>query len=337
MAHPREAPVDIAGMAFAIALFALFLVTPDGSADAAPATPTIDFMMATRSTVFTDESTEVFCIAHHADDRPLIYTWFASEGILVPSNDSALWFAPAEPGTYTVSVEVRDDAGSIAYDSVTIAAVPNEPPVVASLTAVPSQLLPGESATLTCDAYDPEGQAIEYEWLGPSGYIEGTGPVVTWTAPARPGPHNVVVKVTDEMGASHTRNVRITVVCPTPPQIEELLVWPMLPDYTTEDVRGGYRLLRGSYTECELECIAVAPYGDLTYQWSATDGSISGTGPIVLFTPPHDTAEVYVTVVVRDVCGQSAEAEMLFRVFLREEYSTVVDYQPGCLRCLYGY
>jgi hypothetical protein len=336
MLRPRTSPGDIAGILFAVAIFSVLCAAPKASV-AAPAVPVIDIVMASRGSLFGSQSTEIFCVAHHDDGFPLAYNWTSSDGLLIPSGDSALWFAPEVPGTYPIIIEVHDDVGGFTSDTVSITVEQNEPPVVLSLTATPSQLLPGESSILTCEAYDEEGHAIDYEWLAPSGLLTGSGPTVAWTAPERPGDHRVAIKVLDELGATRTSDVIITVRCPEPPVIGELLVWPTLPDYTKLDIHGGYRLLRGQFTTCEIECVTVPSDADVTYTWSCTAGTIAGTGNIVLFTPPHDTAEVYVTATVSDICGQSAEAEVLFRVFLREEYPTEVPSAPGCLRCARGY
>ncbi len=339
MARSTSSPGDIAGIVFAVALFLLFAVMPPVQpTEAAPAAPVINFMMASRTTVFTTQSCEVYCVAQHEDELPLTYLWSSSAGSVMPSGDSAVWFAPDEPGTYLIVVQVLDEAGQATTDNLTIEAVKNKAPIVSSVTAEPSLLLPGQSATLTCNAEDLEGHSISYEWLSSTGDIDGLGSSVTWTAPAQPGSHYVVVRATDELGETRTRNVMVTVQCPEPPVITELAVWPTLPDYTKEDIRGGFRLLRGSLTSCELECFVELPYGEATYEWTCTEGTIEGRGPIVLYVPPNATAEALVTVTVSDVCGNSAQAEVLFRVFQREEYSNeILSNEGGCLRCLYGY
>ena len=337
MARPRSSPGDIAGTLFALALVAAFVAAPSESAASPVATPVIDIVMASRTTVFGTQSTEIFCVAHQDDGAPLTYYWTSAHGTLIPSGDSALWFAPENPGVYSILVEVDDDAGGFAVDVVSITVEQNEPPVVRSLTAQPAELLPEESAVLSCDAYDIEGQLIDYEWIAPSGEIIGSGPSVTWRAPDRPGDHRVALRVSDELGSASIADVIIHVQCPEPPVIEQLLVWPTLPDYTKTDGQGGYRLLRGQLTTCEIECVASPSDANLSYQWSCTAGSIDGTGNIVLFTPPHDTTKVYVTATISDVCGHTSAGELLFRVFLGDTYPTDIPSAPGCLRCMRGY
>lgn len=333
----RALSAEAAGAAFALVLFSLFVLTPTGSADPEPAVPEISFMMASRGTVFGTESSEVFCVAHHADAAPLTYVWSSDGGTLLPGTDSAVWFAPEMPGNYTISVEVLDDAGSGATDNISITVAPNEAPVVTALAAEASTLLPNQSTTVRCEAHDSEGHTLSYDWMGPSGSLSGSGPEVTFTAPVRADRYHVAVTVTDELGASSSQVLELNVVCPEPPAITELLVWPSLPDYTKEDMRGGYRLLRGSLTQCELECVATPSEG-VTYEWSCTEGTIEGAGPIILFIPPNATTEVVVTLRVSDACGQYAEASETFKVYQREPYSTeIVTNEVGCLRCLRGY
>lgn len=335
MAHPRISPGDIAGIAFALAVFSLFTVAPPASNEAAPAVPVIKLLMASRTTIFTTRSTEIFCVAEHDDGSQLTYTWSAASGMLVPSTESAVWFAPEEPGTYAIGVEVRDEAGAIAYDSLSLTAIENQPPTISALTAEPAMLLPGESAIVTCAAEDAEGHSLTYEWLAATGAVAGSGPAVNWTAPAIPGAHYIVVRVSDELGATRTGNAMVSVQCPQPPVIEQVKVWPTVPDYTKEDMRGGYRLLRGSLTSCELECLAATPYGDLIYEWTCTSGSIEGRGAVILFVPPDEMSEARVTVKVTDLCGNSNEAELLFWIYKIEEYSNEPLSNPGgCLRCL---
>ncbi len=337
IARPKSSPGDIVGVFFALALFAAAFATPGESAASPPAVPVIDIVMASRSTLFGGQSTQVFCVAHDESVSELEYYWTCLGGTLVPSGDSAVWFAPEIPGTYPVAVQVYDGIGGFAGDGVSITVVQNDPPALASVTAQPDRLLPGESTVLTCEASDPEGQAIVYDWLAPTGEIAGSGSSVTWTAPARPGDHIVILTATDELGATSTYDVVIHVQCPEPPAIDQLIVWPTMPDYTKVDNRGAYRLLRGSLTQCEIECVTTPSDANLTYEWSCTKGSIDGTGNIVLFIPPQESTEVYVTATVRDVCGQSTEAQVLFRVYLGDKYPTDIPTAPGCLRCARGY
>jgi hypothetical protein len=335
--HPGKSSADIAGVLFGLALFSTFLVVPIGTAAPPPEPPVIDLVMASRTSLFGSQSAELFCVAHQVDDLPLSYHWWSPDGTLLPSGDSALWFAPETGGEYVIQVTVQDDAGGQAVEAVSISVQENSPPEVTALHATPDTILPGESTIVRCVAADPEGQAITFEWIAPSGELSGIGGEVDWTAPSRPGTHRVAVLVTDELGATSVGTVEIEVTCPEEPVISELLIWPAMPDYTTQDVRGGYRLLRGSLTECEIECVASVPQGPLFYEWSASEGSIAGEGPIVLFTPPNTTTEVDVTVKVSNVCGQWTEAAVLFRVFQREGYPVETESLPGCLRCLYGY
>ncbi len=336
-----SSPGDVAGILFGIAILGVLLAVPADATqsiepvDTEPVDPVIETLVASRDTLFVSQSSELVCIASHDHNASLTYTWSSAYGRLIPMKHKALWQAPANPGTYAVKVEVEDSDGGSA-SAVTIVQVrDNAPPAITSLSADPAVLLPGQISTLRCEASDPDGHTISYEWQCSAGVISGLGPMVTLTAPEEPGTLSATVRVTDELGASRTRTVTVDVLPADPPIIEDLLVWPLLPDYTKEDFRGGYRLLRGSLTQCEIECVAYAAGRELTYEWSCTEGTIEGAGPMVLFTPPNATTEVYVKVTVSDVFGQAAEEELLFRIFQREEYSREIERSSGgCVVCL---
>jgi hypothetical protein len=58
---------------------------------------------------------------------------------------------------------------------------------------------------------------------------------------------------------------------------------------------------------CRIECYAEDPDGDsLSYEWSASKGDISGTGPVITWTAPKRDGSYDITVVVSD--GQGGEA-----------------------------
>lgn len=65
----------------------------------------------------------------------------------------------------------------------------------------------------------------------------------------------------------------------------------------------------------KITCTAADPEGDtLTYTWSATGGSFSGTGPIVIWTAPAAPGTYKITVTVTDGRGGSAEGTLTVNV-----------------------
>ena len=102
-----------------------------------------------------------------------------------------------------------------------------------------------------------------------------------------PGVYEVSVAY-DGLGGDATGSALVTVASPEPPVIETLIVRRSFPAYT-KTYSWGYRLLRGSRCECEIECVASAGDKELFYEWSATGGAIEGEGAAVLFVAPPPT------------------------------------------------
>lgn len=59
----------------------------------------------------------------------------------------------------------------------------NLPPVITRLTALPTLIEQGGQAEVQCEASDPEGHSLKYEWRAPVGQIIGAGTKVIWQMP----------------------------------------------------------------------------------------------------------------------------------------------------------
>jgi hypothetical protein len=112
---------------------------------------------------------------------------------------------------------------------------------------------------------------------------------VTWTAPATAGSCNVTVTVTDEHGSEATSLVTIQVRLNHAPSIRSLTASK---DWIT---------MSGSVV---LTCVASdSDRDELSYQWSADGGRISGTGAAANWTAPNELGIYTITVVVKDGYG----------------------------------
>ena len=83
---------------------------------------------------------------------------------------------------------------------------------------------------------------------------------------------------------------------------------PLGADWRTTE-RGVY-----NYSPVTLVCEVGGSTDDLTFEWSATDGDIQGSGDSIVWTAPAYGARVIVTVVVRNSSGRTESASMTFRV-----------------------
>ncbi|MBC8276419.1 MAG: hypothetical protein H8E40_15820 [Chloroflexi bacterium] len=87
----------------------------------------------------------------------------------------------------------------------------NQPPEISSLTANPSGVSYGGSATVKCIATDPDGDVIDYSWSASGGDISGDGDTVTWIAPDKGGNFYISVILSDGKGGETTDKVMVTV------------------------------------------------------------------------------------------------------------------------------
>ncbi len=167
----------------------------------------------------------------------------------------------------------------------------NHQPAVSSLEASPEKVIPQGSCQITCSATDPDDDQLSYGWSATGGSISGGGPTITWTAPNAEGSFNVTVIVMDSHGGAASGHVIVTVRTNRPPAISSL----------TADAEWAF-----PSDSLDVMCEASDPDDDdLNYEWSATGGNITGTGPEVVWTAPQEVDVYYITVVAMDGHGRS--------------------------------
>jgi len=167
----------------------------------------------------------------------------------------------------------------------------NNEPIIASLEPAAEGVVPLASLQVACTASDPDGDELSYEWSASAGEIDGAGHTVTWVAPASEGSYSVAVVVTDGRGGQATDSVTIMVRTNNPPTIASLTASA---EWTTPS---------GSV---QVTCTASDLDGDeLSYEWSASGGDVSGTGAAVVWAAPEETGVYVLTVVVKDGYGSS--------------------------------
>ena len=75
----------------------------------------------------------------------------------------------------------------------------NNPPEILNITAVPSQITPDGTASISCEAVDEDGDPLTYEWNCQFGSFPNgdTMSTVTWQAPSDTGNYALNVQVSD--------------------------------------------------------------------------------------------------------------------------------------------
>jgi hypothetical protein len=254
---------------------------------------------------------EIVCIASDRDGDALSYNWSASGGSISGAGAAANWTAPAEVGSYNVTVTVTDGRGEEVTKWVTIEVRANRAPTISTLVADADWTLPSGTLQVTCTASDPDGDDLSYEWTAVGGHVSGTGAAINWTAPQEVGIHNVTVVVKDGHGSSAVGLLRISVATEQPPVIEELRVTAehcYLKTYSW-----GYKV--GKIQEYHIECVVADTGIEVSYQWSCEHGQISGDGSMITWTAPNETLErTTITVIVSNIAGNRAVKNITLNV-----------------------
>ena len=198
----------------------------------------------------------------------------------------------------------------------------NRRPIITSLEAEAEWIAPLDSLQVTCNASDPDGDDLSYEWSTTGGNITGAGPEVIWTAPEEVGMYDITVMVDDGQGRNTTESIVLIASNGPPPIIEDLIVTAKEPKYLRE-ITPGYEYKVGITKEYYIECIASNTSGELVYEWSCDGGEISGESSNITWTAPDMVGDVTVTVKVFDGVGNWVRKSILF---------IVVE----CLSCHFG-
>jgi hypothetical protein len=275
--------------------------------------PVITSLTAKPERVVLFGSCQIVCDATAPDGNELSYNWSASGGRITGEGATVTWTAPLSVGSYNVTVKVTDGHGGEATDYVIIPVRTNSPPIIASLVADAAWTTPSGNVQVTCTASDPDGDELNCDWTATGGDISNTGGAINWTAPQEVGTYDITVVVTDGCGGEDTEFVTLSVALSTPPTIENLIVTAQKPKYLKANSTPGCDYNVWKTQEYYIECVASNTSGKLVYDWSCTDGEISGEDSSITWTAPNEmSVRVKVTVIVSDAAGNSVGKNTVF-------------------------
>ena len=224
--------------------------------------------------------------------------------LTIPANEAVLVVICPAGG------EVVYDRNKMLVDGVIVdyrqAAQPySQPPRIKALAAADNPLEIGGMTTLYCTVSAAGTGQITYQWSASAGTIDGAGGEASFTAPPEPGEVDIRCIATDPEGLSDTATLRLAIV----PEIN----YP--PQIIAIERSAPYVAPGGSL---QLNCLAFDPNnGALSYAWTASGGSISGSGSQVEWAAPPMEGIFQIEVAVTDEGGLSATAvaAVLVKVF----------------------
>jgi len=197
-------------------------------------------------------------------------------------------------------------------------AVPNNAPVIESVTCTSDVWALAENE-MVCQASDPDGDSLQYEWSTGDGKIIGSGPRMTWVSPDTMGTYDVAVRVSDGKGGEAKETVSIRVLTNADGTTAQPVTLKMASG-SSEVVSENRTVKVGTATK--ITCIIDNAAGKkLSYEWSASGGKMRGTGSegktctVVFWTAPALTQVYTVTVTASDEQGNEMQGRINFDVF----------------------
>ncbi len=260
---PRPA-VRWAAARYAILLLGLgTLGACGGGGDPVAPTPVAISVSPTAATVNAG-ATQVFT-ATVSNTTNSAVTWSASGGTVSGTGATATWTAPLTGGQFTVTATSVADATKSANATVTVT------PVAVSVSPATITVGAGGSQQFTATVTNSSNQNVT--WTASGGTLSGTGATVTWNAPPSGGTYTVTAAsaVDPTRSGSATATVTPVQVIVSP---ASLTIWRGEPVNLTADVSGT---------------------AETGLTWTATCGTISGTGLTVTYTAPSAVGACTVT------------------------------------------
>ena len=187
----------------------------------APPPPVQYACVVNPASVFPGEQVTVTGTATNLNPKKTAtYSW-TGQGLTVGGTNptSTIDTGSLQPGTYTVTGHVSEGpkAGQSADCTAQFTVKQFEPPTV-SCTANPTNLKPGDSATITAAGVSPQSRPLTYSYSASAGSINGTGNTATLSTTGAPsGSITVTCSVQDDKGQTASATTTVDVEAPPPP------------------------------------------------------------------------------------------------------------------------
>ena len=263
-------------------------VTVQSNTASVAVNPAISVSITPTSVVMDVGQSKTFTSSVSGGTQPYTYQWYLDDNPVSGATSSSWTFTPTSVGSYTVYLNVTDNAGATAQSNTVPVTVNPWPTVSITPTSVVMDM--GQSVTFT-STVSGGTPPYTYQWYLNDVPVTGaTSPTWTFT-PTSPGSYTVYVNVTDSGDPTVKSNVAsVTVNLPLSVSIS--------PTSVTMDV-GQSQTFTSSVSG------GTSPY---SYQWYLNGAPISGaTSPSWTFTPTSPGSYI-VYVNVTDNVGVTAKS-----------------------------
>ncbi len=277
---PRHSP-SWSPLRNSLATLALIALAACGSDTTDPPEPVTISISPTTATL-QGGGTQLFTatVANGATNE---VTWTSSGGTLTGSGNSRTFTAPISGGNFTVTATSVDDATKKASASVTVTAV--------SVAISPSNATADAGGTVAFNATVNGSSNSAVTWTATAGTINGNGNSATLTTPVTGG--SVTVTATSVADPTKSGTASVTV------SRADISISP-----------SASTVYRGEGVTLNADVTGIV---DKSLEWSASCGTIAGSGQTVVWTAPEAAGSCTVAATSALDDSRSDEAELTIR------------------------
>ncbi|SEU35526.1 Kelch repeat-containing protein [Stigmatella erecta] len=265
--------------------------------------PFIDSLVASSLTVATGGTLLLQATAH--DPNPgdsLSYEWSSADGSFSSLHTSTTqWVAPSSDGAHGLKLTVTDSKGLSSNLSLVVTVQGgsrgevrpslsfNSWPVVSAMTATPSPLKVGQTASVSASASDADGDTLSYAWSATceGSWNNASSRTAQFTPTEQPGGTcnncNLIVEVSDGQGGQTAGIVALCIggTAPTIPLSAPYIARA----FSSSDTATAHQVIT-------YEVVAKDPQGaSLSFSWAANAGTLGvategGSNSRITWTAP---------------------------------------------------
>lgn len=198
---------------------------------AEPLTPTAACSVQPTEVLVGEPVTANVTASNFNPKHTVTYSWTGNGGQVTGKDTTATVDTNnVAPGNYAVTAHVTDPKEKKANEAsctanYTVKPIPPKNPPTISISATPTELIPGGTVNLSANCTSPDGVPVSVaNWTSTSGTVTGSGNSATLnTAGLPPGPVTVSATCTDSRNLTGQASTQVTVQNPPPPPVDKAL------------------------------------------------------------------------------------------------------------------